>query len=447
MSIYRNVEVWDSVMGSGKTSLAVQMMNDNPTKKFLFVTPFLDEVQRIVDSCPSLNVKQPTVGYPNMTKRSHLRELIEKGENIASTHALFISVSPELGKAISTAGYTLILDEVVNVLEPYKMYPEQTGKGRDPKNNTTDDVRALLRLGVVDVGSESKLCWKENGISLGRYDDIKRLTNHEMLYFINDSALMWSFPINVFLKNTFEEVYVLTYQFSYQTMSPYFDFFGIKSNKFFVEKDAEGRYFKSSFKDQVPDDEFRKKLKSLIHISSSEKANQIGLPDNYKHGWGKLSFNWWERYGDTHAEEVSRNVVNYFKHGFSSKLDERAWTCFTDSSHLIKGEGIVPRNWVAFNARATNKYRHKNSLAYLVNRYFNPSVVKFFALKDIALDEDGWALSEMLQWIFRSSVRDGKEIGIYLPSLRMRRLLEAYLNNDSLENIYDVELSRRKRMV
>jgi len=36
----------------------------------------------------------------------------------------------------------------------------------------------------------------------------------------------------------------------------------------------------------------------------------------------------------------------------------------------------------------------------------------------------------MLQWIFRSSIRDNKPINIYIPSSRMRNLLVKWLNNE-----------------
>ena len=53
----------------------------------------------------------------------------------------------------------------------------------------------------------------------------------------------------------------------------------------------------------------------------------------------------------------------------------------------------------------------------------------FFNLKGIEFNEDEYALSELIQWIFRSAIRDGKSINIYLPSKRMRTFLINWLNN------------------
>ena len=49
-------------------------------------------------------------------------------------------------------------------------------------------------------------------------------------------------------------------------------------------------------------------------------------------------------------------------------------------------------------------------------------------LKGVSVDEDTWALSELIQWIFRSAIRENNEINVYIPSERMRNLLIEWLN-------------------
>ena len=49
----------------------------------------------------------------------------------------------------------------------------------------------------------------------------------------------------------------------------------------------------------------------------------------------------------------------------------------------------------------------------------------------VSVDEDGFALSEMIQFIWRSAIRDGKEITLYVPSSRMRNLLLDWLEEIS----------------
>ena len=47
--------------------------------------------------------------------------------------------------------------------------------------------------------------------------------------------------------------------------------------------------------------------------------------------------------------------------------------------------------------------------------------------KGVNIDEDEWALSELIQWLFRSCIREQKDINIYIPSKRMRSLLIKWL--------------------
>ena len=85
------------------------------------------------------------------------------------------------------------------------------------------------------------------------------------------------------------------------------------------------------------------------------------------------------------------------------------------------------KSFLACNARATNEYMDRVSVAYLCNRYFNPILKGFFLDQHIRVDENGWALSELLQFIFRSAIRNEEEINMYIPSSRMRFLLEEWI--------------------
>lgn len=80
------IKIIDSIMGSGKTTWAISFMNANPQRRFIFITPFLKEAERIQAACPNLRFKQPDDRF---TKQAGFRKLLQEGENIAMTHALF----------------------------------------------------------------------------------------------------------------------------------------------------------------------------------------------------------------------------------------------------------------------------------------------------------------------------------------------------------------------
>ena len=87
--------------------------------------------------------------------------------------------------------------------------------------------------------------------------------------------------------------------------------------------------------------------------------------------------------------------------------------------------------FVACNARATNDFSQRHVLMYMLNRYFNPNQADFFSARGYKLDEDQFALSELLQWIWRSAIRNGEPINIYIPSTRMRNLLQEWLGTEA----------------
>ena len=85
--------------------------------------------------------------------------------------------------------------------------------------------------------------------------------------------------------------------------------------------------------------------------------------------------------------------------------------------------------FLACNARATNDYGDRSVLAYLFNMFPNPYIKRYFESKNeadntnIHVDENDLALSCMLQWIWRSRIRNNQPIKIWIPSARMRNLL------------------------
>lgn len=102
------------------------------------------------------------------------------------------------------------------------------------------------------------------------------------------------------------------------------------------------------------------------------------------------------------------------------------WTTFKDYRNRLKGKGYS-NQFVSYNCRSTNDYDDRFNLAYCVNVYLHPGITQFFKQRGINIDEDLYGLSEMIQWIWRSRIRKGENINIYIPSIRMRNLLIAWM--------------------
>ena len=141
-----------------------------------------------------------------------------------------------------------------------------------------------------------------------------------------------------------------------------------------------------------------------------------------------LSKNWFDTAEKETINTLIMNMVNYFQNVTKSKSVDRMWTCFKDNKKQMKNNNFSSKSWIELNARATNDYAFKNALVYPINRYLNPFFTKFFAKKNVRLDQDLFALSELVQWIFRSAIRESEPISIYIPSQRMRELFLRWLN-------------------
>jgi len=129
-------------------------------------------------------------------------------------------------------------------------------------------------------------------------------------------------------------------------------------------------------------------------------------------------------------------LTNLFKNMLNSSSDRNLWTVFKDYQALLKGKGYT-KGFLSCNVRATNAYRNRDCLAYCVNVYYNPLLKNYFQEQGVEVREDDYALSEMIQWVWRSAIRDGKEIWIYIPSRRMRELFRNWLNDISHGNTTD----------
>ena len=68
--------------------------------------------------------------------------------------------------------------------------------------------------------------------------------------------------------------------------------------------------------------------------------------------------------------------------------------------------------------------------AYLINKHSDPIIIKFLNSKGATINEDIYSLSELIQFVWRSAIRDNKPINLYIPSERMRNIFKAWLDNE-----------------
>lgn len=449
------VTVIDSIMGSGKSTYAIKFMQENPSKKFLYVTPLLSETDRIVNAVDNFNsITKDMVKFTGKPKRELLEEFLEEGKNVAITHSLFEGITEELVEVIKNQGYTLIIDETVNCMSTIRL--------------SGDDVRLLYDNEAITetkcLNGSYRLEWVDGNKLEDTYMlKAKRLfKSHKEIYKGKDNNILaWSLPPMIY--SAIKDIYILTYNFEGCDMSCYLKFHKVNYTTFTL---CRGELVPLEY--PVSGEGF----KNIINVERHQGINSLGSPlgGNSK----PLSKSWYTHRNSKIAKERTKKVkdctYNFFNNIHKSPSKQNMVTTFCDDDiydevarqrnkvhvemdykthYSIKSDvlrapfktiGRIPANvkvgsdewkkkqcFVPCNTRGTNLYSDRTHCAFLVDVYLPPSVNHFLHQFDIEIDEELYALNTLVQWLWRSAVRNHQEINVYIPSKRMRHLLLLWL--------------------
>lgn len=407
------IHVCDAIMGTGKSQSAITWMNEHKDKKFIYITPYLDEANRIKEGCPELKFVEPTNKLPqyNHRKTEHAAALIHKGRNITTTHQAFKGYITEMLEDIKNQGYTLIIDENVDVLGTLEFHH--------------DDIQIALDAGYIK-NSNGVYTVANTEYSGGVLRDMFRFLKSREFYRIDSansvSFFCWSLPPKFI--TSFKDVFILTYLFKGQSLHHLLKMYHIPYDYIGIEKDADTTTGFRFAKCPGYTPEYVSKLGEMIHIVDSGKVNDIG------NDYHALSMSWFDKCNKD-VEQLKRNVSNCFKNIWNGvPADKRLWSTYASERIRMQGKGYT-KSFLSFNSKATNEYRGKTHLAYMVNLFMNVGDKMFYQKNGIEVDEDIYALSIMVQWIWRSAIRDGEEVYLYIPSSRMRNILINWINTVS----------------
>lgn len=404
--------VIDSVMGSGKTTHIINELRqaDPKSERYIVITPYLDEVQRFINSVPELGFKSPS--DQSGSKLADFHKLVSDGRNIVSTHQLFQNWNKQTLTSLEALGYHLIIDETVDCT---RNYGSATGEP-DPK-----DVMFLLDSGDIVVGENDRIYWKSKRLPGPHLAQLKRDCDAGRLYYLSsdekDGLMFWEFPIE--LLNAFNSVTALTYLWDGSLMSAYLAAHGADVERLTLNKERKLVPWSRALEAEAT-----KSLAGLIQVLDDDKLNDIGVDDS------AFSSSWLSRQKQASTEKISLNTRNVLRHRFGAAIKTTMWSCIAEYEEALRPDGFK-KSYVACNLRATNDYKERTHLAYLRNIYINPTLCNFYRrLRDIKPDHDRFALAELLQWVFRSAVREDRPVQLYLPSKRMRQLLYDWMDGE-----------------
>lgn len=403
------VQVCDSIMGTGKSSAAITYMNEHADEKFIYITPYLEEAARIKKGCAALHFVEPSnkLEKYQYKKSLHTAALIAEGRNITTTHQAFRGYTPETLKKIKELGYNLIVDENMDILEQYPIHP--------------DDVKVAVDAGYIE---------ENDGVYRATGKEYRGNALRELLFTMKSRELIriedennnrffyWVLPPE--LITSFREVFILTYLFEGQSLHHMLEIYKIPYSFIGIHKDQDGTFRFGETPGYVP--EYVHHLGSMLHILENPKLNEIG--DDYY----SMSKSWFERGGED-VDRLKNNVSNCFRNIWGDiPADRRLWGTYNGAFNQIRGKGYT-KGFLTFNAKATNEYKGRDALVYIANVFMNANEREFYKKHGIDANQDVYALSIMVQWIWRSAIRDGNEVQLYIPSRRMRTLLENWIQS------------------
>lgn len=403
------IKIVDDIMGSGKSTWAINHINQNPDKKFLCIVPLLSECERFKEKT-DIDIIDPEKWG---SKWKNFRWLVENDKNIVTTHSLIKMMDLDMLELLKSKNYVLMIDECLDVLDTYKI--------------SKDDLKIIFNEKLVSLDEDGFLVWNEERKPYkGVYGDIKRLCSFKSLMgFKKENSdelariIMWNFPVDFF--KCFDESYIFTYLWEGSIQKSYFDIHGIKYEKYMLDYD----------KQLIPhckeiEYEKRRNVADLINIYDG-KFNKIGMKIGKSN---PLSKSWYEdkrKKNRSIFSQLKNNTENYFRTVTKTKSIDNMYTVFKPYCKYVKGKGFA-NGFVSCNARGTNEFKDKKSLAYLINFFMSPDIKQFVEHYHIEFDDNLFSLSALLQWIWRSQIRDGNPIDLYIPSERMRELLKIWIN-------------------
>lgn len=431
------ITVVDAVMGVGKSTWAVNQIVKTD-RRYIVVLPYNDEISRYAENIDAAMADSREVLYvvaldeteDRHTKTSLFIEALEYADCIIITHKLFEDHLNENTLGLIKEGYWhLILDETINVFE------EQGGLD-------TQDIECFQKDGIACVERLNDRVSRLVPV-LEKYDwymaqkrkemrktIIRKLRYKEFLIVDtkDDQKDYYMYSLSPRLIDAFQSLTLLTYLYKGSEMDFWFKINGydvehlelFRDGDGHVTKEHAGRYSGKSFADRIT------------------VLGPTGRGKQYGDGRCDLSNNQMKRITKASPELKSiKNSLRNFKLNQGFSVTDFMYTCrkdvveremLIDSKMKLYKPYVGEGNFLAFSARGINTWDDRHYIYYGVNVFQFPRVSLTIKALGYDYNEEHFALSMMLQFVWRSAIRrPGEGVVIMVQSKRMRELLNKWL--------------------
>jgi len=401
-----SITIRDYPCGSGKTTSMIEGFQSD--RKYLVIVPLLSEVERVVQGAKSFHFQQPHANDNEAgTKTESLKALVLQGHNITATHSLHERLVP-LAREGLLSDYDIIIDEVPKVVTSItsksktsieEFYLNRGFMSIDPLTGQVTPTQKWwsLRDDVDDTLSTKILAYANTGC----------------LYLLGGRLFIWAMPSELLTAG--RSTTIMTYKSEGSVLSAYLKKLGVP---FEVAND---NLLEASFRAKARELITIKDVPAVSRLSLSYTGQLAGVSNaSYCSTVATALKNLRGRHlKDVPAENI---LITCAKDTWYKKGRKDVAGPFAKGSKLFQGA-----TWVGNTTRGTNDHAHASHLIYLYDQHMNPFVGQWLGQTSRSF-ADAYALTELIQWVWRSRVRNGQPITLYLPSPRMRRLLEEWLS-------------------
>lgn len=483
------ITVYDVPCGYGKSTSVMNYINkSSPYRRFLVLVEYEREMNRYEGTCSKL--VQPQDKHPNGGKLESFRELLDEGKNIVTSHVIADRLTDDDWQKLRAKEYSLFIDEELSCIAAYspdkdedlfnrikKDFPTLTEKEQKKiltmmNRMSQDDIELFVQSYCVEDPKTKLLSLKaidEDGEEREPvstiYSHLIDLVKAHKLVHGGKGKLLRIFP-PTFLK-AISDIRILTYGFENSIFDCYLQVFGYGYYYGYISngQKTDENGFKFESKDPLDRELTYDKEKAIYiptdykhliriwddkHIDEylpeeiQEKMKKMGKLNAPGHGDCALSYTAYKtKMTKDEVKKMLKNTHNWcrnYAHLNPSQMFFVAYNCTVDddsdrnfwTTDSLKAK--YKNRHVPCNIRATNDYANCSGVAYLINRFMHGSVYNYFDSIGCTPDKDKFSTNELVQTIFRSGIRNGQRIDVYIPSSRMRGLLRNWISEQEALN-------------
>lgn len=397
------IEVLDALPGCGKTYAIFDYMSSNQDTPWLYLSPLKDEIDsRVFKEANRCGIDFVVPEEGDSTKTDQIYTMLKEGKNVACTHSLMLRFQDRHINKIIQHKYRIVCDEELNLISGYNIRKE--------------DREFLIKHKLIEVVDEKGMIAFTDGDmdTEARYGDVKRLADMGCLFAAKRNSNMLVCQLSTKLIKAAERFILLSYNYEGSIMHTFMQLHGFGYSKF-----NEVSLYRS-------EQDIKTKLKELITLIDTPSVKKVRR--KYP-----LSKGWWESSNKELQQEVIRAMTAVYK-GSKLTSSEMFYTLpknrviqENDKKAPIAVKQLQKNNFLACSVRATNEYAHKRLAIHAYSLHPNSSVKAYMQDLGYECNDSVYALSMLIQWLWRGCIRNEEPMQVAILSDRMNNIFLDWL--------------------